>query len=78
MRHIGYKKDPTDYNHYIPDPEIVPIVKRIFMLARKGMRPTEIANILTAEKTFLPSEIVGNNHTRKRRNMQRVEQKHRN
>jgi len=57
-------KDPADYNHYIPDPDIAPIVKRIFLLSRTGMTSTNIAKILTAEKAIVPSEIVGNNHTR--------------
>jgi hypothetical protein len=35
------------------------------MLARNGSTPTEIGKILTNEKTLVPSEIVGNNHTRK-------------
>ena len=65
MRHIGYIKDPADCNHYIPNPDIAPIIRRIFMLARNGKTPTEIAIILTYEKTILPSEIVGNNHIRK-------------
>ena len=64
MLHIGYKKDPNDYNHYIPDQDIAPIIKRIFTLSKNGELSTRIAKILTAEKTILPSEIVGNNHTR--------------
>ena len=58
-------KDPLDYNHYIPDPDIAPIVRRIFMLAKNGMTPTNIARLLTKEKVLLPSEVVGNNHLRK-------------
>lgn len=61
----GYKKDPLDNNHYVIDPDIAPIVRRIFMLARNGKTPTEIGKILTDEKTLVPSEIVGNGHTRK-------------
>ena len=61
----GYKKDPLNYNHYIIDQDIAPIVRRIFMLARSGKTPTEIGNLLTDEKTLVPSEIVGNVHTRK-------------
>ena len=61
----GYKKDPLDYNHYVIDQDIAPIVRRIFMLARNGMTPTEIGKILTDERTLVPSEIVGNAHTRK-------------
>lgn len=63
----GYKKDPLDYNHYVIDQDIAPIVRRIFMLARNGMTPTEIGKILTDERTLVPSEIVGNAHTRKDR-----------
>ena len=61
----GYKKDPLDNNHYIIDQDIAPIVRRIFMLARNGKTPTEIGKILTDERTLVPSEIVGNGHTRK-------------
>ena len=61
----GYKKDPKDKNHYIVDEEVAPIVKRIFALAKEGKRPTEIGKILTDEKKPVPSEVVGNNHTRK-------------
>lgn len=61
----GYKKDPLDYNHYVIDQDIAPIVRRMFMLARNGMTPTEIGKILTDERTLVPSEIVGNAHTRK-------------
>jgi DNA invertase Pin-like site-specific DNA recombinase len=61
----GYKKDPLDNNHYIVDKDIAPIIRRIFNLARNGKTPTQIGKILTAEKTLLPSEIVGNTHIQK-------------
>ena len=61
----GYKKDPKDKNHYIVDEEIAPNVKRIFALAKEGNTPTAIGKILTEEKIPVPSEVVGNNHTRK-------------
>lgn len=61
----GYKKDPKDKNHYIVDEEVAPIVKRIFALAKEGKRPSYIGEILTNEKIPVPSEVVGNNHTRK-------------
>ena len=61
----GYQKDPKDKNHYIVDEETAPTVKRIFALAKEGKRPTEIGKILTDEKVPVPSEKVGNNHTRK-------------
>ena len=35
------------------------------MLARNGKTPTEIGKLLTDERTLVPSEIVGNGHTRK-------------
>ena len=35
------------------------------MLARNGKTPTEIGKILTDEKILVPSEVVGNVHTRK-------------
>lgn len=61
----GYQKDPADKNHYIVDPIIAPNVKRIFALAKEGKTPTEIGKILTDEGIPVPSEVVGNNHTRK-------------
>lgn len=54
---IGYKKDPLDHNHYVPDQDTAPIVRRIFILARNGKTPTEIGKILTDEKVLVPSEI---------------------
>lgn len=47
------------------DSDTAPIVKRIFILARNGKTPTEIGKILTDEKILVPSEVVGNVHTRK-------------
>ncbi len=61
----GYKKDPADKNHYIVDEEVAPIVKEIFALAKTGKNPTDIGKILTDRKIPVPSEVVGNNHTRK-------------
>jgi len=52
-------KDPADHNHYVPNPDIVPIVKRIFSLARNGMTPLAIAQTLMYEKATLPSELWG-------------------
>ncbi len=60
----GYKKDPKDKNHYIIDEEIAPIVKEIFLKAKEGMTPTAIARIMTERKYPVPSDIVGNTHTR--------------
>ena len=60
----GYKKDPKDYNHYIVDWEVAPIVQQIFELAKNGKTATQIANQMTMNKVLLPSEICGNTHTR--------------
>ena len=46
-----------EINHYVPDPDTAPIVRRIFMMARNGKTPTEIGKILTDEKVLVPSEI---------------------
>ena len=70
----GYKKDVADKNHYVIDPDVAPIIRRIFSLAKSGMSPTKIGRILTSEKVLLPSEVVGNQHVRKnntRRNWNR-------
>ena len=60
----GYKKDPKDCNHYVVDNDVAPIIQNIFNLAKDGKTATQIANIMTNNKTLLPSEIVGNVHTR--------------
>ena len=41
----------------MPDPDTAPIVRRIFMMARNGMTPTDIGKILTDERVLVPSEI---------------------
>jgi len=61
----GYKKDPKDYNHYVVDSDVAPIVQKIFELAKNGKTATQISNEMTKEKALLPSEICGNTHTRK-------------
>lgn len=60
----GYRKDPKDKNHYIIDEEIAPIVREIFSYAKTGMTPTQISRILTEKKYPVPSDVVGNTHTR--------------
>lgn len=60
----GYKKDPMNKNHYIVDEEIAPIVKEIFELAKEGKTPTQIAKVMTDKKYKVPSDVVGNTHTR--------------
>ncbi len=60
----GYKKDPQDYNHYIIDSDIAPIVREIFLMAKEGKSCTQIAKEMSNRKVLLPSEIIGNNHIR--------------
>lgn len=45
----GYRKDPRDKNHLIPDPEAAAVVQRIFRLAAEKHAPREIAAILNAD-----------------------------
>lgn len=45
----GYRKDPRDKNHLIPDPEAAAVVQRIFRLAAEKHAPKEIASILNAD-----------------------------
>ena len=45
----GYRKDPQDKNHLIPDPEAAAVVQRIFRLAAEKHAHREIAAILNAD-----------------------------
>lgn len=46
----GYKKDPNDKHHLIPDPTAFPVVQRMFQLAYyENMGAAEIAAIFTGE-----------------------------
>lgn len=67
----GYKKDPLDKNHYIIDEEIAPIIQEMFEWAKTGMTPSDIAIKLSERKTALPSEVVGNVHTRNQSEIKR-------
>ena len=61
----GYKKDPENPRHLLIDEEAAPIVKRIFKMCLSGMGPTQIANILEAQKVLRPSyhlNNIGMNH----------------
>lgn len=51
----GYKKDPDNKKRWIVDEEAATIVRRIFKLCMEGKGPTQIANILTADKLLIPS-----------------------
>ena len=48
----GYMRDPEDKEHWIPDPEAAPIVKRIFALTIDGKGPGQIARMLEAEQVL--------------------------
>ena len=50
----GYKKDPMDKNHLVPDEQASKIVKRVFALAKDGYSPNQIANILNDECVLTP------------------------
>ena len=67
----GYKKDPLDKNHYIIDTEIAPIIQEMFEWAKSGMTTSDIAIKLTERKVALPSEVVGNVHTRSQSEIKR-------
>ena len=51
---FGYKKDPDNKNHLIPDMESTPIVRRIFDMACKGDKPSEIVECLNSENVITP------------------------
>ena len=42
----GYRKDPRDKNHLIPDERAAAVVRQIFTWAAAGKRPAEIARML--------------------------------
>jgi DNA invertase Pin-like site-specific DNA recombinase len=50
----GYMKDPNNKHHLILNPEISPIVRRIFDYALSGIGLAEIASILTNENIKTP------------------------
>lgn len=51
----GYRKDPLDHNHLVPDPETAPVVQRIYALYLAGYGTARIAMVLNAEGTPSPS-----------------------
>lgn len=58
----GYKKDPNNKNHLVPDPNTAPIVKRIFNLAQSGTKTSDIALALNKDKIPTPSEYFRSLH----------------
>lgn len=66
----GYTKDPNDKNHYIPNPETSWVVQKIFQMLVTDL-PTDVAQWLNDNNIPVPSESVGNNHTRKKNEIKR-------
>ena len=55
----GYMRDPEDKGHLIPNPEIAPIVKKIFKWRVEGIGPSEKAPRLNNEGVPTPSAYKG-------------------
>lgn len=51
----GYMRDPLDKGHLIPDPEVAPIVKKIFKMAHSGTGVSDIVSYLNYNKILSPS-----------------------
>jgi DNA invertase Pin-like site-specific DNA recombinase len=54
----GYKKDPKNKNHLIPEEYTSDIVKRIYLLAVSGVTPMQIKTILTNDKIMFPTAYL--------------------
>lgn len=52
----GYLKSPEDKRAWVPDPEAVPVVQRIFSLYLEGKGPAEISRILNTEGIPTPAQ----------------------
>lgn len=50
----GYRKDPTDKNHLLPDPVSSGVVRKIFEYAGDGYSPSQIADVLNKQKIPTP------------------------
>ena len=48
----GYRKNPDNLKEWLVDDEAAAVVREIFSLCVGGYGPTQIANILTEEKSF--------------------------
>ncbi len=51
----GYMRDSLDKGHLIPNPEVAPIVKRIFKMAYSGTGVSDIVSYLNDNKILSPS-----------------------
>ncbi|MDD3164380.1 MAG: recombinase family protein [Oscillospiraceae bacterium] len=52
----GYRKDPQNHNHLLPDPETAPIVQELFALAAAGRSGSEIAGLFNNRR--IPSPLA--------------------
>lgn len=50
----GYRKDPSDKNHLLPDETSAAVVQKIYSLAAGGAKPADIAHYLNAQKVLTP------------------------
>ena len=55
----GYKLDPADKYHLVPDPDTAPIVQRIYALFLAGETRTHIARLLMQEQVPCPARAKG-------------------
>ena len=60
---FGYKRDPEDKGHLLPDPEIAPIVKQIFKWRANGIGISEITTRLNDNKYPTPSAYKNTNYS---------------
>ena len=51
----GYMRDPLDKGHLIPDPEVAPIVKKIFNMVYSGIGISDIVSYLNDNHILSPS-----------------------
>lgn len=51
----GYMKDPDGSKHWVIDEEAASVVRRIYSMTLDGLGPHQIADILSGEKIFTPT-----------------------
>ena len=55
----GYRLDPADKYHLVPDPDTAPVVRRIYALFLAGETRTRIARLLMQEQVPCPARAKG-------------------
>ncbi len=55
----GYMRDPLDKGHLIPNPEVAPVVKKIFNMAYSGTGISDIVSYLNGNNIKCPSVYKG-------------------